>query len=68
MSGDTAEVPKPGGRARNVVRLPVFIQEEREVGLGEVIKRVTSLVGARPCGECVRRAEALNRWVSFRSR
>jgi hypothetical protein len=46
------------------VRLPGFVSE-REVGLGDVVKRATSRVGIRPCGGCDRRAELLNRWVSF---
>lgn len=46
------------------VRLPRFITEE-DVGFGDVIKRVTSSFGIRPCGGCQRRAEALNRWLVF---
>jgi hypothetical protein len=49
------------------VRLPRFISE-REVGLGDAIKRATSFVGIRPCGGCGRRAELLNSWVSFAPR
>jgi hypothetical protein len=49
------------------VRLPGFITD-KEVGLGDVIKRATSAVGIRPCGGCARRAEALNRWMVFSSR
>jgi hypothetical protein len=49
------------------VRLPGFVSE-REVGLGDVIKHATSLVGIRPCGGCGRRAERLNSWVSFAPR
>lgn len=49
------------------VRLPGFISEE-EVGLGDVIKRVTSSVGIKPCGGCERRASALNRWMVFSGR
>jgi hypothetical protein len=45
------------------VRLPGFVAEE--VGLGEVIKRVTSAVGIKPCGGCRRRAAALNRRLVF---
>lgn len=47
------------------VRLPGFLldQEEAEVGLGEAIKKATSVVGIKPCGGCERRAQALNRWV-----
>lgn len=46
------------------VRLPGFISD-KEIGLGDVIKRVTSRVGIKPCGGCKRRAEALNRWMIF---
>jgi hypothetical protein len=49
------------------VRLPGFIGD-REVGLGDVIKRATSVVGIRPCGGCARRAAVLNSWVSFQER
>ena len=46
------------------VRLPGFIRDE-DIGLGDVIKRVTYAVGITPCGGCQRRAAALNRWVTF---
>ena len=59
--GDQDE-PKP-----NRVRLPGFIAET-EVGLGDVIKRATSLAGIRPCGSCLERAAALNRWMVFSGR
>lgn len=49
------------------VRVPGFIGDE-DVGLGDVIKRMTSRVGIRPCGGCERRAAALNRRVVFASR
>jgi hypothetical protein len=44
------------------VRLPGFIKEE-EIGLGDVIKRVTYAMGIKPCAGCERRAAALNRWM-----
>ena len=47
------------------VRLPVFLSDEDEVGLGDVVKRATSSVGIRPCGGCEQRAAALNRWLVF---
>jgi hypothetical protein len=58
-----------GGREGRpyVVRLPVFVTAE-EVGLGDVIKRVTAAAGVRPCGGCARRAAALNRWLAFSGR
>ena len=49
------------------VRLPGFISDE-EIGLGDVIKKVTSSVGIKPCGGCARRAAALNRWMVFSGR
>jgi hypothetical protein len=46
------------------VRLPGFITGE-EVGLGDVVKRVTYAMGIPPCGGCERRAAAMNRWMVF---
>jgi hypothetical protein len=46
------------------VRLPGFVTGE-EVGLGEVIKRATSIAGFRPCGGCSKRAAALDRRLVF---
>jgi hypothetical protein len=46
------------------VRLPGFIIGE-EVGLGDVVKRVTYAAGVKPCGGCERRAAAMNRWMVF---
>jgi hypothetical protein len=58
-------------RTPHSVRLPGFISEkagERAVGLGDVIKRATSIVGIKPCGGCSRRAERLNTWMTFSRR
>lgn len=49
------------------MRLPGFITDE-EIGLGDVLKRVTSYLGIKICGNCERRAAALNSWVAFTSR
>ena len=46
------------------VRLPGFIRNE-EIGLGDIVKRVTYAAGIRPCGGCEKRAAALNRRVVF---
>jgi hypothetical protein len=46
------------------VRLPGFLIEE-EIGLGDVIKRITYGFGIKPCGGCESRAAALNRWMRF---
>jgi hypothetical protein len=47
------------------VRLPGFVGEGKEVGLGDVIKRATYSAGIRPCAGCLQRAGALNRWIRF---
>lgn len=49
------------------VRLPGFIGE-KEIGLGEALKRVTYALGIQPCGGCERRAAALDRWLVFTGR
>jgi hypothetical protein len=46
------------------VRLPGFITDE-QVGLGDVVQRVTYAMGIKPCGGCERRAAAMNRWMVF---
>jgi hypothetical protein len=48
-------------------RLPGFVSD-KDIGLGDAIKRVTYAVGIRPCGGCERRAAALNRWFVFTGR
>jgi hypothetical protein len=47
-------------------RLPGFIMNEDEIGLGDVVKRIAYAFGIKPCGGCEKRAEALNRWTVFR--
>jgi len=49
------------------IRLPGFVSD-KDIGLGDVIKRATSAVGVRPCGGCRKRAEALNRRITFTGR
>jgi hypothetical protein len=46
------------------VRLPGFLNDH-EVGLGDLIKKVTYSMGVKPCGGCEKRAAALNRWMTF---
>jgi peroxiredoxin len=55
------ETPEP-----HRVNLPGFLVKQ-EIGLGEVIKRVTSAFGIKPCVGCERRAGVLNRWMVFSS-
>ena len=54
------ETERPAHR----VRLPGFIKDE-EIGLGDVIKRVTYALGIKPCQGCEKRAAALNHWMHF---
>jgi len=49
------------------IRIPAFINDE-DVGLGDIIKRITSSAGISPCGACARRAARLNRWLVFGGR
>jgi hypothetical protein len=49
------------------VRLPGFITDE-DIGLGDIVKRVTSAFGIMPCGGCERRAAMLNRRFVFSGR
>jgi hypothetical protein len=56
MNGDDGEQPQPFR-----VRLPGFVTEE--VGLGDLVTRMTYRLGVRPCGGCSHRADALNRRV-----
>ena len=47
------------------VRLPGFIMNDEEIGLGDVVKRVTYAMGIKPSGGCERRAAAMNTWMVF---
>ena len=63
MSDAKKAKPAPESRGQPFrVRLPGFLVPE-EVGLGDVMKRATSVAGIRPCGGCARRASALNERV-----
>jgi hypothetical protein len=53
-----------GERQARRVRLPGFIIDE-DVGLGDVVKRMTYAAGIRPCGGCEQRAAMLNHWLIF---
>jgi peroxiredoxin len=53
------ETPQP-----HRLSLPRFLLKQ-EIGLGDVIKRMTSAFGIKPCVGCERRAALLNRWLVF---
>ena len=61
--GTNREGESPTGR----VRLPGFIADD-DVGLGDVIKRMTYAAGIKPCGGCEQRAAMFNRWLVFSGR
>lgn len=46
------------------VRLPGFVSD-KDIGLGDVIKHVTSAFGIEPCAGCEKRRVLLNRWLVF---
>jgi len=55
--------PPPSETSRpHRLKLPSFLFKQ-EIGLGDVIKRMTSAVGIKPCVGCERRAALLNRWL-----
>jgi hypothetical protein len=51
--------------ARHTIRLPRFIIG-RPVGAGDVVKRITSAVGVKPCSACKHRAAHLNEWLTLK--
>lgn len=63
----TAERAPAEERATRLLRLPGLVTDE-EIGLGEVVKRLTSAFGIKPCARCERRAQVLNRWMAFTGR
>lgn len=53
-----------GQAAPRKVRLPGFLIE-KEIGLGDLIRKTTYAMGIRPCEECEKRAAALNGWITL---
>ena len=64
MQGENRTVTEETQTTPRKVRLPGFITGD-EVGLGDVVQRVTYAIGIRPCGGSERRAAAMNRWMVF---
>ena len=69
MNDEQSDRDEPaGGRSEpHRVRIPGFTAGT-EVGLGDLIKRTTSLAGLRPCQPCAERATRLNHWMIFSGR
>lgn len=61
------EKESSGNKRSARVRLPNFVSDD-DIGLGDLVSRVTRTVVHRPCQGCERRAEALNRWLLFSGR
>jgi hypothetical protein len=61
------ESEKHGKQERQLhrVRMPGFIMNDEEIGLGDIVKRVTYTMGIKSCGRCERRAAAMNKWMVF---
>ena len=57
--GDGGTVTGPGGARDSNIR-------RESIGLGDVIKAITSAVGIKPCIGCRKRAEQLNRLLSVK--
>jgi hypothetical protein len=67
MSARHNAEPATPSVSRHQVRLPGFVPDE-SIGLGDVVKRLTSTAGVRPCGGCADRAQRLNSWLVFTGR
>lgn len=61
--GEKSKAGKKSAR----VELPNFVSDE-DIGLGDLVSRVTRSVVHRPCRGCERRAETLNGWLQFHGR
>ena len=46
-----------------VIRITTPVGEA--IGLGDVVKKFTGKMGFKACDGCNKRADVLNRWVSF---
>ena len=64
MREEQREEKVPRQAPAHRVRLPGWLVKE-EIGLGDVVKRITYRAGIKPCAGCERRAGVLNRWMTF---
>jgi hypothetical protein len=61
------DVDKRNDKKPYRISVPGFLHDD-ELGLGDVLKKVTYTLGIKPCGGCDRRATALNNWLVFSGR
>jgi hypothetical protein len=55
-------------QAKSTIQIPVPVAMDRPVGLGDIIKGLTTRLGMTPCTPCERRAATMNRYISFSGR
>jgi hypothetical protein len=63
-ASDRSQQHEVSGQVRHQVRLPRFLVSE-PIGLGQVVKRITSAAGVEPCAPCEQRATRLDRWLQI---
>lgn len=52
-------------QAKTIIRVHFPFVMQDEIGLGDVVKSLTSKVVKKPCDGCQKRAAALNRLIVF---
>lgn len=58
-------LPSQIAQAQQQERAWLAAQQQRLRGAGDVVARMTSAVGIKPCAPCKQRQEKLNRWWPF---
>lgn len=56
--------PTDDRRPAHTIRVPAFLLA-REIGLGQVVKQITTSIGVPHCAPCAARAARLDRWLHF---
>jgi hypothetical protein len=54
-------------KPKHLLRLPGLLSDD-DIGLGDVVKKTTYALGIKSCSGCEKRAQILNRWVTFTGR
>ena len=50
------------------MRILDILHLQKDVGLGDSVKRLTTAIGIKPCDECKQRAEKLNKAFPYRKK
>jgi hypothetical protein len=56
--------PASTDRTAYTIRVPTFVFGH-EMGLGDILKRISTSLGVGPCARCDERAACLNSWLRF---